>query len=386
MKRIGIDCRLWSEAGVGRYIRNLVKSLAEIDHENEYYLFLLKKNLPQNLPENFHCIEANFSWYTMAEQVKFPKLLHSYKLDLMHFPHFNVPVFYQGKFIVTIHDLIHQHFKMERATTHGRLVYKVKQQAYGRVFSHAIKKSQLVITVSEYVKKQLQNEWKLKPNKIVVTKEAAEDSLIKLAQRMTENGVGQVLKKFQITRPYIFYVGNAHPHKNVEGLIKAFLKLVTSHQEPEISPNNASLVIDSGKLKLVLAGNDHYFWKRIKKEYQHPNIVYTGFVTDLELVGLYKGAEVYVVPSYEEGFGIPLLEAFVCGVPVVSSKLGSLTEVGGEAALYFDPNNSQDMADKIWTVLSDKKIEKKLIESGEKRYQQFSWKSLALQTLNVYVN
>lgn len=366
--KIGIDARLWSEAGVGRYIRNLVNNLAEIDHENVYFLFLLKKNLKQNLPKNFHVIEAEFSWYSVDEQIKFPKLLNQYKLDLMHFPHFNVPIFYKGKFVVTIHDLIHQHFKMERATTHGPLVYKVKQFAYKQVFSHAVKKSQKVITVSDYVKKQLQDEWGVKPNKIVVTKEAAEETILNLYKRMTAEGVNQVLKKFQIEKPYIFYVGNAHPHKNVEGLINAFLDLRKNYQQ----------------LTLVLSGNDHYFWQRIQKEYRDSNIIYTGFVTDIELVGLYKGAEVYVVPSFEEGFGIPLLEAFTCGVPVVSSKLGSLTEVGGDAALYFDPHNTSDMADKIMAVLNDEQIRRDLVEKGQKRYLKFSWEKLAEETLNVY--
>jgi glycosyltransferase involved in cell wall biosynthesis len=369
-KRIGIDCRLWSEAGVGRYIRNLVKNLAEIDHDNDYYLFLLPKNLKQNLPKNFHCIEANYSWYTVAEQVKFPKLLDQYKLDLMHFPHFNVPIFYTGKFVVTIHDLIHQHFKMERATTHGPFIYKVKQFAYRKVFAHAIKKSQKVITVSDYVKKQLQDEWQVSPRKVVVTKEAAEETILDLAKRLTTDGVNQVLKKFHIDKPYIFYVGNAHPHKNVEGLINAFLTLRKNYQY----------------LTLVLAGNDHYFWERIKKEYQHPSIIFTGFVSDLELVGLYKGAEVYVVPSFEEGFGIPLLEAFACGVPVVSSKLGSLKEVGGDAALYCDPHSQEDMAQKIMEILNNKILGKAMKEKGASRYKEFSWKKLAKNTFDLYLD
>jgi glycosyltransferase involved in cell wall biosynthesis len=368
--KIGIDCRLWSEAGVGRYIRNLVKNLAEIDSENEYFLFLLKKNIKQNLPDKFNLVEAEFSWYTMDEQLKFPKLLNKYKLDLMHFPHFNVPVFYKRNFVVTIHDLIHQHFKMERATTHGPLVYKVKQFAYKQVFSHAIKKSKKVITVSDYVKKQLETEWDVKASKIIVTKEAAEETISELYKRMTPQGVNQVLKKFGIDKPYIFYVGNAHPHKNVEGLIRSFLELKQNYQS----------------LKLVLSGNDHYFWQRIKQEYKNPDIIYTDFVTDIELVGLYKGAEVYVVPSFEEGFGIPLLEAFTCGVPVVSSKLGSLQEVGGDAALYFDPYNIYDMADKIMAVLNDKKLAKGLVEKGQKRQGEYSWLKLAEETKNLYQN
>jgi glycosyltransferase involved in cell wall biosynthesis len=107
-------------------------------------------------------------------------------------------------------------------------------------------------------------------------------------------------------------------------------------------------------------------------------------LNDEELVSIYKNSKLFVQPSFEEGFGIPILEAMACGTPVVSSYEGSLKEVGGEAALYFNPKNITDMSDKISQVLNDQKLSEKLIEKGINRYKDFSWKNMALQTLEVY--
>ena len=139
-------------------------------------------------------------------------------------------------------------------------------------------------------------------------------------------------------------------------------------------------------LKLVLAGHDHYFWQRIKKEFQDPDIIYKGYVSDEELVTLYKNAKAFVMPSFEEGFGIPILEAMALSCPVVSSNAGSLPEVGGDACLYFDPTNMSDMTNKINKIINDENLRKDLIKKGLQRYKKFSWKKLAEQTLEVYEN
>ncbi len=365
--RIGIDARLYNESGVGRYIRNLLSHLQEIDTKNEYLIFHLKKDFDSlAYSNNFTKVLADFRWYSFIEQIKFPKLLNKFNLDLMHFPHFNTPIFYKGKFIVTIHDLIHQHFSMQKATTHDPITYKIKKFGYKTVFKNAIKKSEKVITVSNFVKNQLIGEWGIDENKIIVTEEAVDEKIIGLAKNLNEKRSKQILEKFNIHSPFIFYVGNAHPHKNVEGLIKAFL---------EIKEEN-------GNLQLVLSGSDHYFWQKIKQNQE--DIIFTGYVTDEELVALYKNAKAFVMPSYEEGFGIPLLEAFASGCPVVSSNAGSLPEVGGDACLYFDPKNEEDMKEKTTEVLNNQKLRGELIEKGYKRYKKFSWKKLAKETLQTY--
>lgn len=250
---------------------------------------------------------------------------------------------------------------------HDPLTYKIKQLGYKTIFDNAVSKAKKIIVPSNYVKKLL-NDKGVDNNKIVVTYEAVDDKILSLEKRISASKMNTVLKKFGIGRQYLFYVGNAHPHKNVEGLIEAYL--FVKKKNPE--------------LQLVLSGNDHYFWQRIKKENKYGGIIYTGFVTDEELVSLYKNAVCFILPSFEEGFGIPLLEAMACDCPIISSSNGSLTEIGGKAALYFNPNKTKELADKIEQMVGNKKLRSSLIENGRQRVELFSWKTLAQQTLEVY--
>lgn len=366
--RIVIDGRMISESGIGRYIGNLLEKLQKFDKSNDYFILHLKKdNDTLSYHNNFHKILADFRWYGVNEQIKLPRLIKFIKPDLVHFPHFNVPFMYDGKFVVTIHDLIHQHFQMRRATALNPIFYRIKQLGYKRIFRKAIEKSEKILVPSNYVKELLVNEWKVNENKVSVTYEAVDEEILDLIQKSNSKNQ-KILKKSNIESPYLFYIGNAHPHKNVEGLIKAFLTIKKNYPD----------------LKLVLAGNNHYFWQRIKKEFHDENIVYTGYVSDEELVGLYENAEMFIMPSFEEGFGIPILEAMACGCPVASSNKGSLSEVGGDACLYFDPSDPEDMAGKITQLLDDERLRDKLVEKGLKRCTEFSWQKLAKKTLEVY--
>lgn len=371
--KIGIDARMINQSGIGRYIRGLISELQKLDHTNEYYLLLRQEEFDTvETKDNFRKVLADFKWYGIEEQIRMPKLLSSLNLDLVHLPHFNVPILYRGKFVVTIHDLIHQHFQMKRVTTHSRVFYRFKQFGYDRVFNIAINRSKKIITPSNFVKNLLNNDWNIDSNKMIVTPEAVEHSLENVFKRMTEDGSRLILKNLGIEKPYLFYLGNAHPHKNVEKLIQVFLNLSKRYKT----------------LNLVLAGADHYFWQRIKDEVMvredARNIIFTGFVTDTQAVAIYKNASMFVLPSLEEGFGIPILEAMACHCPVVSSNAASLPEVGGDAVLYFDPKNEKDMTDKIELVLNNKKLSQQLINKGLKRYIQFSWEKLARQTLEIY--
>ncbi len=270
--KIAIDARMYQESGVGRYIRNLIDQLQQIDQKNKYFLLLLPRDRNISLNENFSKIIADFKWYGITEQIKLPKLLRSVNPDLVHFPHFNVPLLYNGKFVVTIHDLIHQHFAMKRATTLDPLMYRLKQLGYRKVFKKAINESAKILVPSNFVKKGLISDYKINGQKVIVSTEAADDSLLAKEGKLPSG----------IKKPYIFYVGNANPHKNAEGLIRTFRKLGKKY------PN----------LSLVLSGHDHYFWQRIKANFSDSNIIYTGFIKDIELVALYRNADNWRVNSW----------------------------------------------------------------------------------------
>lgn len=368
--RIIIDGRMIEESGIGRYIRNLINSLQKLDQQNEYSILLLKKDFDKlTMKNNFKKVIADFRWYGLSEQLNLPKLLRDLKPDMVHFPHFNVPIFYEGKFIVTIHDLIHQHFQMRRVTLHDPLTYKIKQFGYKKIFKNAVSKSAKILVPSNYVRDLMIEEWGVDDKKITVTYEAVDDKILSIGSKMSQKEIKEIMGKFQIKESYLFYIGNTHPHKNVESLIKVFGQLRKKYRN----------------LQLVLSGNDNYFWQRIKKEFNQRDIIYTGFITDEELVALYKSAKCLVMPSFEEGFGIPILEAMACSCPVVSSNAGALPEVGGNAAIYFDPYNKEDMVKMISRVLDDKDLRDELIKAGQVRIKIFSWEKLAKQTLEEYL-
>jgi len=174
------------------------------------------------------------------------------------------------------------------------------------------------------------------------------------------------MKEFH-KKPYLLYVGNAYPHKNLENLILAFRKIKQ----------------DNFDLQLVLVGGDDYFYKKLKKN--NNDVIFTGFIKDEDLNVLYNNAALYVFPSLYEGFGLPPLEAMKRGVPVASSNATCLPEVLGDAAIYFNPLDVDDMAEKIKKALLDEGLRKNLIQKGFEQIKKYSWQKMARETLEVYL-
>jgi len=369
--RIGIDARFFGPIGkgLGRYTQKLIENLEKIDQENDYYVFLRRENFDEYTPKNknFKKILADFEWYTFEEQFFFPRLIHKYKLDLVHFPHFNVPIFYPGKFVVTIHDLILFHFPTVRNSTLHPFWYKIKYWAYKIAIKNAIYRSNRVITVSKFSKRDiLKNFPRIPEEKILVTYEACDDYCLRSPGKDEE-----ILLRYGIIEPYVIYVGNAYPHKNLERLVLAFERIRKAKSD----------------LRLVLVGKEDYFYKRIKavvEKEKVKNVIFADYVPDHDLDILFQHAAAFVLPSLYEGFGLPPLEAMAKGVPVVCSDHACLREVLGDSAHYFDGKNVFDMKNKITTVLEDATLREDLIKKGHARIGLFSWKSMAQKTLAIY--
>jgi len=372
IKRIGLDARFYGPLGkgLGRYTQEIIDNIVKLDQENEYIIFLRKENF-----NSFKCdgvrikkVLADIKWYGFAEQLIMPYYIWREHLDLMHFPHFNVPVFCPVKFVVTVHDLILIKFPTLRATTLGPAVYKIKNLAYRFVISSAIVRAKKVLAVSEYTKKAIIEQFKINSEKVMVTYEGVAE----LSGANESVDVNAVLNKYKISRPYLLYVGNAYPHKNLEGLIKVF---------SEINKNFPNL-------KLILVGKEDYFYGRLKqyaKEFSD-NIIFPGYVPDGELKVLYASAALYVFPSFYEGFGLPPLEAMAHGLAVVSSDKTCLPEILEDAALYFNPDTEADMKNKIERALADEKLRENLKNRGYIQVKKYSWGRCASQTLAVYKN
>ncbi|MDD3285119.1 MAG: glycosyltransferase family 1 protein [Patescibacteria group bacterium] len=382
-KRIGIDARFYGPLGkgLGRYVQEVVDNIILNDianNEFEYVVFLSPENFKDfnsNNP-NIRKVEVPLRWYSWREQLFFPAILKKEKLDLVHFPHFNVPLFTPVPFVVTIHDLILTRFPSRRASMLPAAFYWLKQAAYRLVIRTAIRRARAIITVSEFTRRDIINKFKAKPEKIFVTYEGVADLEKKeIAGKIEEE---KVLQCYQISEPFLLYVGNAYPHKNLEVLLTVFKSLLALY----------------GRLSLVMVGKDDYFYQRVKAKASDLSlwqsdggdnkVFFPGYVPDADLAVLYRRALFYVFPSLYEGFGLPPLEAMAHSCPVVSSNQASLPEIIGGAALYFNPYSQEDMLSKLEFLLKNEEYRRQLIERGLERIKDFSWQECARQTLEIY--
>jgi glycosyltransferase involved in cell wall biosynthesis len=369
--RIGIDARFFGTIGkgLGRYTQKLIENLELIDEKNEYFVFLRQENFDEYQPKNphFQKILADYCWYSFSEQINMPRLLNKYNLDLVHFPHFNVPLFYKKPFIITIHDLILIHFPTLRGTTLNPLFYWLKFAAYKLVIKSAIERAKKIIAVSNFTKDDISKRYKSAENKIIVTYEACDLHIHKSAESSDT-----ILNNYGIIKPYILYVGNAYPHKNLEALILGF---------KDFNQNK--------KYQLVLVGKEDYFYKRLKnitEKNQVANVVFTGFVPDEELDLIYRQAEIYIFPSLYEGFGLPPLEAMARGIPVASSDHPCMREILEQSAYYFDASRSENITKTIKDLIDDKNLKNDLIARGYQQVKKYSWEKMASETLEIYKN
>ncbi len=377
--KIGIDARFVGPegTGIGKYTEKLIENLQKIDSKNTYSIFLKESNwnLLKLTSKNFQKVLADVSWYSLSEQVKMPNIYSKEKLDLLHVPHFNVPILYNGKFVVTIHDLIHQQFSQTSATTRNALAFRIKKLGYKKIIDHAIYKSQKIITPSNFVKGQVIKTYGIAPSKIAVTYEAAEEEYFR-STRHSDRSEG--------SQPLIIYVGNAYPHKNLNNLLDAFEILITYHSHQRRgSPKAASLIT-----KLVLVCPRDVFSQRLEHLLEEKGlqeeVELMGYKKANELVSIFRKSAAYVSASLSEGFGIPGLNAMAAQIPVICSDIPTFKEIYSDAALYFDPVSAKDIAEKIKKVLNDHKTRSDLVEKGQKQVKKYSWSKMAQETLKIY--
>src|SRR3989344_1464108 len=246
--KILIDARMYGleHAGIGRYLINFIKELTRIRSKHQF-IILLRKNYYKKLilPENWKKVLADFHHYTFTEQIKLPRLIKKISPDIVHFPHFNIPIFYKGKFVVTIHDMI-MHRQRVNASLLPLPLYLMKRLPYKYIFRKAIESSSAIITPTKTIKEEIVNYYKIPDGKISVIYEGAPafdvDSKIN-----TDNFL---LAKYKLKKPYFIYVGNAYPHKNLERLIEAIIMLNQNRKE---------------KVQLAIATSGGIFTQRLSK-------------------------------------------------------------------------------------------------------------------------
>ncbi len=373
---IGIDARMLGskQGGIGRYVEQLISHLTAYNQTHKFVIFLRKENwdLVAETPK-VKKVLADIHWYGWREQMFLSKIIKRENVNLMHFPHWNIPLFYRRPFVATIHDLLLLHYSTRSASTLGPISYFFKNLAYRIVLLNAVKNSKQIIAPSEFTKQDIIKNFNIKPEKITVTHLAPAPIDILYHHSTDEGGHGNsnagIFSK--ITKPYVLYVGAAFPHKNLDGLIKAWNIFCSQY---------------GNDYQLVLAGQKNFFYEKLEREIGPAEIIFTGYVPENELPSLYKNASLYVFPSFYEGFGIPPLEAMQYGIPVVSSNAACLPEVMNKAAAYFNPHNHEDMAATIWRGLTDQNLRETLSKNGVQLIHNYSWDKTAKATLEVYNN
>lgn len=367
--RIGIDARMYSTTftGIGRYVLELVKHLTEIDKKNEYVLFMNRPEYDTYEPPNKRVrkVLVKAKHYSIAEQTRYLFKLWGKRLDLMHFTHFNAPMLYRGKSVVTIHDLTLSFFPGKKMNSWSH------RKAYELVLNRSAKHATKIIAVSQHTKNDLLEVTGVDSAKVEVIYEGVDEQF---KPRPDKEAITDLIKKYGITRDYVLYTGVWRSHKNVVNLIKAFSYLRGDEGfEPQ----------------LVITGAEDPHYPEVKRTVKElgleHDVIFPGLVPEDELVALYQAAHIYAFPSLYEGFGLPPLEAMRCGTPVVASNNSCIPEVCGEEnALYFDPLDPEDMANTIRKLWLDEELHRELRERGLRHSRKFSWEKMAEETLKVY--
>ena len=367
--RIGIDGRMFGPkvSGIGIYVKNLIINLLAIDKKNEYVIFLLPDGFDawQTDADNVKKVLVKTRWYSWGEQFKYWRTLEKEKTDIMHFPNFNVPLLFTRKFLVTIHDMTPWYFP-----GHKRFESNVHWLAYATVFNSAVKRAEKIITVSQFSKDEIIKKYAQSREKIEVVYNGANLGF----QRLGNYGIISLKERYGITKPYIFFIGVWRDHKNIGGLLRAYKILKEKYQQD---------------LELVLGGENNTSYKNtvideINKLGISKDVIITGFIPDEILPNFYQGAEICVIPSFIEGFGLHAIESLALGTPVAASKTTSLPEIIGDASVYFNPHEPKDISRAIMEVLNDPSLQKNMLERGERIIKKYSWHVCAEKTLDIY--
>jgi len=368
--KIGIDVSpIVYGSGVSIYIKNLVEALLRVDQENEYTLFFssLRRRFAGLRVDGFARSRVKIRKFKIPPTAldwlwnKFhlaPIEWFIGKIDVFHSSDWAQPPAKRAKLITTIHDLS---FLRWPKTVHPKVLAAQKRR-----LKWVKKEADIVIAVSNATKKEIVELLGIEEDKIRVVYEAVPEDVkefkLKLKLKEIESLSGKLKLRYKIDRPFLFAYGSRAPRKNIRRLIRAFRKIKEIRNQ----------------YQLVIVGDYQ------PEEKLPSNVILTGFLPRNEMLALFSEAMALVYPSLYEGFGLPILEAFALGVPVITSNCSSMAEVAGKAAILVDPDSTESIARGIKTVVNSELIRKKLIETGKRRVRQFSWEKTAEEVLEVY--
>jgi len=375
--KIGIEGqRLYRKKkhGMDMVALELIKELQKIDHENEYVIFIKPdedRNIFEKTP-NFKFVELQGGSYPFWEQKALPKAAKAEGCDLLHCTSNTAPLSPKMPLIVTLHDIIY--LESISLFKKGGSWYQKFGNMYRRfVVPRVVKKADKIITVSEFERKRIHDFFGFpeKDERLVAVYNGVSEHFKKIDDK-TE--LQRVKNLYGLPDRFLFFLGNTDPKKNTKGVLKAFSNYIKETKDKDLY----LVILDYSETELDKLLNE--IGDTLIKE----NIILTGYVVNTDLPAIYNLSTIFLYPSLRESFGIPMLEAMRCGVPVITSNTSSMPEVSGGAAYIVDPFKPEEISQGIKTILSDKKLREKLTEKGRNQAKKFSWKSMAENVLKIY--
>jgi alpha-1,3-rhamnosyl/mannosyltransferase len=362
MAQITIDARKYFDFGIGTYIRHLADGLARLRSPHSFRLLISPNDAKRIIPPQGWDVDAiPYGKYSLGEIFLMGKNVNTRGLpSVFHSPHYTLPVGLENRSVVTIHDMIPLRLPH---------LFSFVQRLYAFIMIwHAVRDARFVLTDSEFTRQDILRLFRIRADKVIAVHLGISKEFRILPKKKKE----EFRIRKGLVRPYVLFVGNPKPHKGIVTLRRAFFRIAPMFPEVDLVMAGGILPGHSGEAAIIqIAGMS----KRVKM---------LGQVPDSDLIGLYNCAEILVMPSLYEGFGLPALEAMACGTSVIVSDAGSLPEIVGDAALIFEAGNPDSLADSIDSLLRNRHLRTDMIERGKRQVRKYSWKETARKTLEVY--
>jgi glycosyltransferase involved in cell wall biosynthesis len=347
-------------------VRNVLLGLARLDHETDFVVLCRPADVEaaSELGPNFRPVPETARPYSIGEQFRIPLSLVRERVHLLHEPHYVLPPATRCRTVVTIHDCIHLMFPQYLS---GSVAH-----AYARASMWtAVRLSDRILTVSEASKRDILRFYDIREEKVDVVYNAIDERFL---VPPSDEQIDRMRQRYQLEHPFLLYVGNIKPHKNLERLIDAFDRVRAGGLDD---------------LRLVIIGDEISKYPPLRQAvHRHrldKHVRFLGFQPATSLSVFYRLARAFVFPSLYEGFGLPPLEAMACGTPVVTSNVSSLPEVAGGAAVLVDPYDPVAIADGIRRAVSDDALRRTLVERGLARVRDFSWQTSVAAIHRIYM-
>jgi glycosyltransferase involved in cell wall biosynthesis len=375
--KIGIEAqRIFRKKkhGMDMVALELIRNLQSIDNDNEYLIFV-KPDVDDTVIKettNFKIVKLNGGFYPLWEQYSLPRAAKKAGCQLLHCTSNTAPIFTSIPLVVTLHDIIYMessYFKILKGT--GTLYQKFGNLYRKMIVPKIVRKSKKIITVSHFEKNRIGHFFGIGgDNRLTAVYNGVSEHFKPITDH-TE--LQRVKTKYHLPEHFFFFLGNTDPKKNTKGSLKAysdFIKQTGSDHKLVMLDYDLSelekLLDEIGDIELI------------------DRIVLTGYVVNTDLPAIYTLCDVFLYPSLRESFGIPMLEAMSCGVPVITSNTSSMPEIAGDAAMIIDPFKPEQITDALIQIISSQSLKKQLIERGLQQSAKFSWKAMAKDVLEIY--